>query len=62
MGTEMRLEDTDWDTKPTDEIARVVTMNATIGVKALRELRNPIAILAFALAWILHRVIVGSWL
>ena len=58
----MRLEDTDWDNKPTEDLARIVAVNARIGARALTDLRNPTAILAAALAWSLYRVIAGSWL
>ncbi|MET0430407.1 MAG: hypothetical protein ABW026_18165 [Microvirga sp.] len=58
----MRLEDTDWDNKPTDEVARIVAVNAGMDVKALGDLRNPFVILALVLAWSLYRVMAGSWL
>jgi hypothetical protein len=61
LGAKMRLDDSDWDDKPAGDFTRVAIMNATSGAKALRELKNPIAILAFAVAWGLHRIIAGSW-
>jgi hypothetical protein len=58
----MRLDDSDWDNKPAGDFTRVAMMNANIGAKALSELKNPIAILAFVVAWGLHRIMAGSWL